>query len=395
VSAASSSEGPLSLFLVAGEPSGDMLGARLMGAVRALAGDQVRFAGVGGERMAAAGLASVFPLEDIAVMGLLQVVPRLPVVLRRIRDTVDAIAAARPDAVVTIDAPSFTLRVARRARRAGATVVHYVAPQYWAWRPGRMRRLPQQVDHLMTLFPFEPAFFARCAVPTTHVGHPAIEQAGAGDAAAFRARAGVAADARVVAVLPGSRAHLVARMLPLFAATIARVAEGRRLHVVVPTLAARRARIAASVASWPVPVAVVDAAADRSDALAAAEAALTVSGTITTELAVAGLPMVVGYRVDELSARIARRLITVKYAAMPNLILDRALVPELLQWNCTPDRLAAGLARLLDDPAAAAAQRAGLAEVARALGAGGESPSLRAARVVLDVARRVRSRKTS
>src|SRR5262249_29945489 len=172
------SEDPVSLFLVAGEPSGDVLGARLMAGLRTLAGDDVRISGVGGERMAAAGLKSVFPLEDIAVMGLLQVVPRLPVVLRRIRDPVDAIAAAKPDAVVTIDAPSFTLRVARRAKRAGATIVHYVAPQYWAWRAGRMRKLPQQVDHLMTLFPFEPGFFAKSAVPTTHVGHPAIEQIG-------------------------------------------------------------------------------------------------------------------------------------------------------------------------------------------------------------------------
>jgi lipid-A-disaccharide synthase len=399
VSEAPSGEAPLSFFLVAGEPSGDVLGARLMGGLRALAGDRVRFAGVGGERMEAAGLASVFPLEDIAVMGLLQVVPRLPVVLRRIRDTVAAIAAAQPDAVVTIDAPSFTLRVARRARRAGATVVHYVAPQYWGWRPGRLRKLPQKVDHLMALFPFEPAFFARGTVPTTYVGHPAIEQVRAGDAAGFRARHGVAADARVVAVLPGSRAHLVERMLPIFAATIARVAQGRRLHIVIPTLAARRARIVAAVAGWPVPVTIVDAGmdagADRRDGLAAAEAALTVSGTITTELAVLGLPMVVGYRVDELSARLVRPLITVKYAAMPNLILGREVVPELIQWDCTAERLAAALAHLLDDPAAAAAQRGGLDEVARALGAGGESPSLRAARVVLDVARHARAARNS
>jgi lipid-A-disaccharide synthase len=182
-------------------------------------------------------------------------------------------------------------------------------------------------------------------------------------------------------------------MLPVFGASIARIAPGRRLHVVVPTLAARRARIAAAVEGWPVPATVVEAPQDKRDALAAAEAALTVSGTITTELSIAGLPMVVGYRVDELTARLVRRLITVRHAAMPNLILERTLVPELLQWDCTPERLAAELARLLDDPAAAAAQRAGLADVARALGAGGESPSLRAARVVLDVARRARDAK--
>jgi lipid-A-disaccharide synthase len=388
------SEAPLSLFLVAGEPSGDVLGGRLMAALRRLAGDSVRIAGVGGERMAAAGLASIFPLEDIAVMGLLQVVPRIPTVLRRVRDTVDAIAALKPDVVVTIDAPSFTLRVARRAKRAGATVVHYVAPQYWAWRPGRMRKLPRQIDHLMALFPFEPAFFAKSNVPISYVGHPAIEQAAPRDPGPFRARHAIAAEARVLAVLPGSRAHLVERMLPIFAAAVARLAAGRRLHVVMPTVAARRDRLAAAVASWPVPVTVIDAVPDKAEALAAAEAALTVSGTVTTELSIAGLPMVVGYCVDELSARLLRRLITVKHAAMPNLILDRPLVPELLQWDCTPDRLAAELARLLDDRATAAAQREGLAEVARALGAGGESPSLRAARVVLDVAHRACARRS-
>jgi lipid-A-disaccharide synthase len=256
-----------------------------------------------------------------------------------------------------------------------------------------MRKLPQQVDHLMALFPFEPAFFAASAVPTSYVGHPAIEQAGPRDPASFRARHGIAADVAVVAVLPGSRAHLVERMLPIFAAAVAQLAPGRRLHVVVPTVATRRARIAAAVTSWPVPVTVVDAPDDKGDALAAAAAALTVSGTITTELAIVGLPMVVGYRVDEITARLVQRLVTVQYAAMPNLILGRALVPELLQWDCTPERLAGELARLLDDPAAAAAQRAGLAEVARALGAGGESPSLRAARVVLEVAQRARVRR--
>ncbi len=384
-------ERPLRVFLVAGEPSGDVLGAKLMAALRQLATDRVEFSGVGGERMTASGLRSLFPLEDIAVMGFLQVVPKLPRILRRIRETVGAIAAERPDVVVTIDAPSFTLRVAEQARQGGATVIHYVAPQYWAWRPGRMRKLARRVDHLLALFPFEPTFFAASGVPTHYVGHPAIEAASiARDAAAFRARHRIASDATILAVLPGSRGHLVERMLPVFAAALERLAPGRRLHAVVPTVVARRDRIASAAAGWPIPATVLDAPDEKGEAVAAAAAALTVSGTITTELAVAGVPMVVAYRGDELSARVARRLIKVRFAAMPNLILDRAAVPELLQWDCTPERLAAELARLLDDPSARATQREALAEVGRRLGVGGEAPSLRAARVVIDVARKRR-----
>ena len=378
----------LRIFLVAGEPSGDVLGAKLMAALRTQAGEAVEFAGVGGERMTAAGLTSIFPLEDIAVMGFLQVIPSLRRILRRMNETVAAIAAFRPDVVVTIDAPSFTLRVAERARRAGALVVHYVAPQYWAWRPGRIRKLPRRVDHLLALFPFEPDFFAGSGVPTHYVGHPAIESAGLPrDPQGFRARHAIAPDATVLAVLPGSRGHLVERMLPVFGEALRLLAPGRRLHAVVPTVTARRARIAAAAARWAVPATVIDDPAQKADAIAAARAALTVSGTITTELAVAGLPMVVAYRGDELSARLARRLIKVKFAAMPNLILGRGAIPELLQWDCTAERLAGELARLLDDEAALAAQRDALAEVRRQLGVGGEAPSMRAARVVLEVAR--------
>lgn len=380
---------PLKIFVVAGEPSGDVLGAKLMAALRDIAGEGVAFSGVGGERMTAAGLRSLFPLEDIAVMGFLQVVPKLPRILSRIRETVSAIAANRPDVVVTIDAPSFTLRVAEQARQAGVTVVHYVAPQYWAWRPGRMRKLSRRVDHLMALFPFEPAFFAASGVPTHYVGHPAIEGASsARDPASFRTRHRIAPDATVLAVLPGSRGHLVERMLPIYADALALLSRGRTLHAVVPTVVARRDRIVAAAAGWPIPATIVDVPEEKGDAIAAAAAALTVSGTITTELAVAGVPMVVAYRGDEISARVARRLIKVRYAAMPNLILDRAAVPELLQWDCTPEKLATELARLLDDPSARAAQREALAEVGRRLGVGGEKPSVRAARVVVEIARK-------
>lgn len=367
------------LFLLAGEASGDVLGARLMAALRAIEPD-IRIIGVGGERMSAAGLRSLFTLDDIAVMGLLQVVPRLPTVLRRIRQTRAAVIAAKPDALITIDSPSFSLRVARAAKRAGIPAIHYVAPQYWAWRAGRMKHLRAKIDHLLALFPFEPAFFAGAGVGVSLVGHPAIETP-RGDGARFRASHRIDPAAPVLAVLPGSRASVVRRMLPLFRAAVARMKV--RPCLVVPTIAARRDDMA-EILSWGLFTIIVDDVAEKAAALAAADAALTVSGTITTELAVAGVPMVVAYKADDLSARLARRLITVKYVAMPNLILDRPLVPEFLQWDCDPAKIAAAVDGLLAQPAIRSAQKAGLAQVARALGAGEAPPSMRAARAILE-----------
>jgi lipid-A-disaccharide synthase len=379
------------IFLVAGEPSGDVLGARLMAALKRATGGRVRFAGVGGERMAAEGLASLFPLTDIAVMGFTEVVPRLPVILSRLRQTAGAIWAQHPAAVITIDAPSFGLRIADRVRASGVPLIHYVAPQLWAWRRSRARKLAGRVDQLLALLPFEPEFFGKLGVACTYVGHPVIEEAAVPSSASrFRQRYGVAEDSPIVLVLPGSRIGLARRMLPLFRAAVERLAMRHpSLHAVLPTVAGTDAFVRAATADWPLPHTVVSSLEERRDAFAAAGAALSISGTATLELAVAGVPMVVAYRVGRLTELLARRMIEVPYVAMPNLILGRGAIPELLQDRCTPEVLATQLEALLRD---GAAQRADLAEIRRRLGleelkSSGIRPSDRAAQVVLDAIR--------
>lgn len=376
------------LFLIAGEPSGDALGARFMAACKRLTGGRVRFAGVGGERMAAEGLESLFPMGDLALFGVFELLPHLPNLLRRIDQTVAEIVRLRPDAVIGIDAPGFTLRVAKRVRKAapGVPLIHYVAPTVWAWKPGRAARYAAIYDHLLAILPFEPPYFEREGLPCTFVGHAVVESgAGSGDGVRFRARHGIAEDARVVAVLPGSRRGEVSRLLPVFRATMERLRATRPdLVAVVPTVATVRERVAADLAEWPMRTILVEGDAAKHDAFAAAQAALAASGTVALELALARLPAVIAYRLNPVTVALYRRLIRVKYVNLVNLMLDRMLVPELLQEECRPDRLAAELGRLLDDPAARQAQVDGVAEVARWLGQGDVPPSERAARVVLD-----------
>ncbi len=380
-------ERPL-VFLVAGEPSGDLLGARLMAALRAATGGELRFAGVGGEAMAAEGLASLFPIDDLAVMGFVEVVPRLPTILRRMREVVRAVQETRPDVVVTIDAPGFNLRLARRLRPLGIPLVQYVAPQLWAWHPGRARRLAGLFDRILALFPFETAFFASLGIEAVAVGHPAVEAPPpiAGD---LRRTLAIGADAPVLLMLPGSRAGLARRMLPVYAAAAARIAA--RVPGVVfllPAVPATAALLRDAVAGWGVDARVVVAPADRRSAVALASAAVTISGTSTLELGLAAVPMVVAYRASPVSAILARRLIRVPHVALPNLVLGRGAVPELLQERCTPQAIADIACDLLAGTPAAARQRADLRELRSRLSVGGASPSDRAAREVLAAARR-------
>jgi lipid-A-disaccharide synthase len=387
-SASPASAAPPLIFLVAGEPSGDALGAKLINALKDVREGRIRFAGVGGERMAAEGLESIFPLQDIAVMGLTEVLPQLPRILRRLKQTVRAIREQRPAVLVTIDAPSFCLRVAREARKLDIPVVHYVAPQLWAWRPERVKNLVGLIDRLMLLLPFETDFFEHAGVPSVYVGHPVLEEADAPRVADFRARHAIAENAPLLVVLPGSRRGLAGRMLPVYGAALERIrARHHGLRAVIPVVAGTADTVAAAVRSWTVAPILVRDPAEKRAALAAADAALTTSGTATLELAVFGLPMVVTYKVSALSAWLARRMIQVPYVAMPNLVADRPIVPELLQEACTADGIAEAVGKLLDSPAARAAQKAALADVCDKLGRGGPRPSARAAAVVLGVIR--------
>jgi lipid-A-disaccharide synthase len=369
------------LYLVAGEASGDVLGARLMAALAARR-PGIRFAGVGGPRMQAQGLVSLFPMQELSLMGLAEVLPSLWRVLARLRETEADVLARRPDALVTIDAPSFTLRLAARLRPKGVRVIHYVAPQVWAWRPGRVRKIAARVDRLLCLLPFEPGFFAAAGIDARFVGHPILEGALPGDGESFRHRHGIAPRSRLLAVMPGSRGAELARHLPLFGAAIGRLST--RIPGLVPVALSLPWHAARVAAAWPGTLVVADDGEKR-DALAAADAALVKSGTSSLEVALAGVPQVVAWQGNPVTVAIARRLIRVRHASLVNLLASAPAVPELLQEFGTPVTIADALAPLLTDPDASAAQRAAFAEVRAALAApGGVAPSEAAAEAVLE-----------
>ena len=370
------------IYLIAGEASGDVLGGRLMQAI-AQRRPPVRFAGIGGEEMALQGLASLFPMRDLALMGLLEVLPRLRHLRRRLHQTVADIAERRPDMVVTIDSPGFTLRLLRAIRPLGVKRVHYVAPQVWAWREHRVRHYHGLWDQLLCLLPFEPAFFAGHGLPATFAGHPVLESgADRGVAARFRATHHIDATSRVVTLMPGSRRTEVARLLPILGATLQRLTD---IVPIVPVAGPVAEAVREGTADWPRQPVIVTELQDKHDAFAASAAALTKSGTSTLELAMAGVPMVVTYRVNPLTAAIARRLVKVRHVALVNLLAEHEVVPELIQQACTPDRLAAALHALLDDPAAGAAQRSEFLDVLASLHPPAGTPSDAAATVVLDL----------
>jgi len=370
------------LYLIAGEESGDILGGRLMHALAAR-DPKMRFVGIGGLRMQEGGLkSSLFPMRELSLMGLAEVLPSIVRLKQRLDETVADIEATNPAALVTIDAPGFTLRVAARVH-GRLPVIHYVAPQVWAWRRGRARKVARIVDRLLCLLPFEPPVFQAEGLDARFVGHPVLESGmDRGDGARFRAAHGLAPDTPLVAVLPGSRRAEVSRLLPSIFATLRRV-DRLGLRVVVPTVAAVEQAVRA--APWPVDPIFVPAAAERADALAAATSALCQSGTATLEVALAGCPMLVLYRLNPLTSLIVRNIITVRFASLVNLLADRAVAPEFLQEYCNPDLMAPQLLRLLDDPAAREAQREGFREALAKLAApGAVAPSEAAAEAVLD-----------
>ncbi|MBB2200324.1 lipid-A-disaccharide synthase [Gluconacetobacter tumulisoli] len=367
---------PRTIWILAGEASGDVLGARLMAALRAR-DPALRFAGVGGTRMEGEGLASLFPLRDLAVMGLVEVLPRLRHLSRRLDQAVEHIRRTMPDAVVTVDSPGFALRLLRRIAGLDIPRIHYVAPQVWAWREHRVREFPGLWDRLLCLLPFEPEFFGRHGLEARFVGHPVLQSgADRGDGAAFRARHGIASDAPVLILMPGSRRSEAPRLLPVFGATLRLLRDScPGIVPVVPVSPVVADTVRRGVADWPVQPVIVTEPDDKHDAFAAAGAALTKSGTSTLELALAGVPMAVTYRVNPLTAAMARRLIRVPYVAMVNLLAGHRLVPELLQERCRPDLLAATVRRLLTDGRAAALQQAGFHAVVAALAAPAGDPA--------------------
>lgn len=374
-----------SIYLIAGEQSGDVLGARLMRAIRQRQ-PAATFTGIGGAAMEAEGLHSLFPIRSLALMGLLEVLPKIVELKALLRRAVDDITARKPDILVTIDSPGFTLRVLRALRPTTIKRAHYVAPQVWAWRENRVRHYPGLWDELLCLLPFEPAFFARHHLPARFVGHPVLESgAGEGNAQRFRTRHDLPAEARILTVMPGSRQTEVSRLLPILEQTIRLLPEP--VVPVVPLAGPVEAIVRQRTQSWPIrPILVADTE-DKHDAYAASAAALTKSGTSTLELAMANVPMLVTYRLNPLSHQLAKRMIKIKYASIINLLLDRPVIPELLQYESRPDRLAAELHRLLTDPDAGAAQRQGFRQALAMLRPDAFIPSDSAAEAVLSMLR--------
>ena len=390
------SEGPL-CFLIAGEPSGDLIGASLMRALKERTGGTARFAGIGGEGMAAEGLQSLLPIRELAIMGMLEVLPRARRLLRRVRETAAEIARLKPDVVVTIDNSGFCFRVGEMVKEQPnrPLIVHYVAPMVWAWRAHRARSAARAADHLLTLLPFEPAHFAEVGLPATYVGHPVVENgADKGDGARFRAAHGIAAHAPVVSVLPGSRRAETRRLLPVFGPTVARLAKRiPGLTIIVPTVETVADQVTAAAASWPARTIVVRGVPEKYDGFAASDAALAASGTVSLELAMARVPMIIGYRIWT-PTWIGLRLVSkVAYASLINILLDRPVIPELLQEACVPERLEPAIATLLTDPNARAAQLSAFADGLAQIGQGGDPPSRRAADKILTLLAQWRARR--
>ena len=383
-------EAPL-FFLIAGEASGDVLGAGLMRALKKLTEGQARFTGIGGERMQAEGLEVFFPQAELAHVGIFEVLCHLPRLLRRIRQTVKEVKRRQPAALITIDSPDFSFRVAKKVKADNPSfpLIHYVAPSVWAWRPGRAREVAKFLDHLLALLPFEPPYFTRESLPCTFVGHPIVEsEAGKGDAARFCARHPLPPEAPLLAVLPGSRMSEIKRLMPVFRETVEQLhALHPGLHIAIPTVGNVANAVKKETSHWPMPVTVTLSDEDKYDALAASRAALACSGTISIELALARVPSVIAYKINPLTAALVRRLLKTKYATLINIMQDRIIMPEFLQENCTADNLAVAVNELLSDPAARKSQTDELKTMAGWLGQGQFIPSERAAKAVLSVVR--------
>lgn len=377
----------ISVYLIAGEPSGDVLGGRLIKGLRKIASDNITIAGVGGPNMTAEGLDSLFPMHELSIMGIVEVVPKIPMLLSRIKQTTADIIEKKPDVVVTIDAPDFCFRVAKRLAGKGIPIVHYVAPSVWAWRPGRAKKVAALVDHVMCLLPFEPPYFTREGVDATFVGHSILESgADRGDGAAFRARHGIPNDASLLCVLPGSRHGEVSRLMGVFGDTLQGVhnqVEG--LHIVLPTISSVADHVRSESKNWKNTL-VVEGDTEKYDAFAASNASLAASGTVSLELGLAGVPSIIAYRMAPVSAYIARKFVKLDYVSIINLILKREAMPELLLEDCTVEKLTPAVTSLLKSEDAQAKQKSAFADALKQLRAADSKPSDTAARVVYDVA---------
>jgi lipid-A-disaccharide synthase len=381
---------PLKVFLIAGEESGDALGAGLMQALSAATDGAVRFSGVGGRRMAELGVSSLFPMEEIALHGVTAVLARLPNLMRRIDETTAAVLAAEPDVLVAIDCPAFSLRVAKRVRRRNPriAVIDYVSPQVWAYWQFRARRMARFVDRVLAILPFEPEFHRRIGGPQcVYVGHPLITRLGDFRPTRGERRPLTGGEPPVLLVLPGSRRSEISRLTAPFGDTVRRVVEAAGpLEVLLPAVPRLVDEIRARIADWPVQPRIVEGEAEKLNAFRRAHAALAASGTVSLELALAAVPTIVAYRTDPI-VRPFKFMLKAKSIVLANLVLDELAIPEFIDGDSDPARLAAALVPLFRDSPERTAQLAAFERLERLMDPDGPAPSTRAAQAVLDTLR--------
>lgn len=378
------------LFLIAGEPSGDRLGAALMQGLKQL-DPEIRFSGVGGPLMCEEGMQSLFDMNELSVMGIAEILPKYRHLKRRIAQTAEQVVTERPDALITIDSPDFSLRVARLVKdQSDIHTVHYVAPTVWAWRPGRAAKMAKTIDHVLALFPFEPPFMQAEGMACDFVGHPVVAEPVASDAEVlqFRQTHGIGDDP-VLLLLPGSRRGEVSRLAPVFGETLRKVLDWRpEIHLVVPAAGAVAGLVKDLTADWPKPPIILDprdkpthvAQAEKRAAFRAANVALAASGTVSLELAASSTPMVIAYDMSWLSRQIISRMLKIDTVTLVNLVSETRVVPEYIGADCRPELIAPAILDVLNAPDA---QNAAMALTMQRLGAGHEAPGLRAARAVL------------
>jgi len=388
-----SADSPL-IYVVACEASGDQIGALMMRAIREEAEGRARFEGIGGPQMRGAGLVSLFDPKDLALLGIFEVLPKAGLVLARVKETLKDIESKQPDIIVTIDSWGFTGRIHQRLSNKGSQIprVRYVAPQVWAWRPGRAKQLAHWINHLLTLLPFEPPYFTRHGLPATWVGHPVVEIGlDGGNAEAFRNRHNIRADETVIGLLPGSRMGEVARLLPTFLQAVEQAArvQSLNLRLILPTVESMAATVRSILERSGVTNAIVlIGGSERKDAFAACSAALAASGTVSLELAAASVPHVIAYKVNALSALAFRLLAKTSRVNLVNILLNKDAVPERLQSECRADVLAEDLKSLLQDDAIRSVQLADFHSALTQLAPEGTKPSHAAAKKILELINR-------
>lgn len=378
----------MKVYLIAGEPSGDLLGSRLMRAMADKCPD-VEFFGVGGESMAREGLQSLFDISDLAVMGLAEVIPSIPLVLKRISQTLNDIMEKKPDVVITIDSWSFCARVhkALRRKKTGIPQVHYVAPQVWAWKKKRARTMYKYIDYLLTLFPYEPKYFTPYNLKTFFVGHPVIESSVVfGNKEDFRCRYGIDDNCKIMSILPGSRKTEIARLLPVFLDAVRIFKEKHpEFCYVIPTVHTVEDQVKKMVDESGLPIIVVNTESGRYDAFKASDVAMAASGTVALELAMVNVPHFIAYRVAPFTAWIARHFLKIQFVNLSNILLGREVVPELLQEDCNVEQIVFYLEEFIKKGAFYERQMEGFAKVREILGLGEQSPSANACDIILDI----------